>query len=157
MFSRSPQKKKEAGILKWLPSTSGKTWNSRSSSVITTPYNKLSGCRLDDIVKTKEDSEYSRLSHYNKGLKLLKETLDSEKSRHKGKKNIVIVCPLSCVLCPASSEKDSTRLFDSVPPQLLPGATSGSCWRGRMSSTRFPCLCTTLASQPQTLCPVLEQ
>lgn len=40
--------------------------------------------RLDDIVKTKEDSEYSRLSHYNKGLKLLKETLESETSRHKG-------------------------------------------------------------------------
>ncbi|XP_070689014.1 tetratricopeptide repeat protein 22 [Pempheris klunzingeri] len=39
--------------------------------------------RLDDIVKTKEDSEYSRLSHYNKGLKLLKETLESEKTQHK--------------------------------------------------------------------------
>ncbi|XP_041791496.1 tetratricopeptide repeat protein 22 [Chelmon rostratus] len=39
--------------------------------------------RLDDIVKTKEDSEYSRLSHYNKGLKLLKETLESEKTRNK--------------------------------------------------------------------------
>ncbi|XP_034066242.1 tetratricopeptide repeat protein 22 isoform X1 [Gymnodraco acuticeps] len=39
--------------------------------------------RLDDIVKTKADSEYSRLSHYNKGLKLLKETLDSDKSQHK--------------------------------------------------------------------------
>ncbi|XP_034439836.1 tetratricopeptide repeat protein 22 [Hippoglossus hippoglossus] len=39
--------------------------------------------RLDDIVKTKEDSEYSRLSHYNKGLKLLKETLKSEKTQHK--------------------------------------------------------------------------
>ncbi|XP_029988951.1 tetratricopeptide repeat protein 22 isoform X1 [Sphaeramia orbicularis] len=41
--------------------------------------------RLDDIVKTKEDSEYSRLSHYNKGLKLLTETLQSEKAQHKGK------------------------------------------------------------------------
>ncbi|XP_029988952.1 tetratricopeptide repeat protein 22 isoform X2 [Sphaeramia orbicularis] len=39
--------------------------------------------RLDDIVKTKEDSEYSRLSHYNKGLKLLTETLQSEKAQHK--------------------------------------------------------------------------
>ncbi|XP_008294442.1 tetratricopeptide repeat protein 22 [Stegastes partitus] len=39
--------------------------------------------RLDDIVKTKEDSEYSRLSHYNKGLRLLKETLESEKMQHK--------------------------------------------------------------------------
>lgn len=39
--------------------------------------------RLDDIVKTKEDSEYSRLSHYNKGLKLLKETLESEKTQDK--------------------------------------------------------------------------
>ncbi|XP_035509664.1 tetratricopeptide repeat protein 22 [Morone saxatilis] len=39
--------------------------------------------RLDDIVKTKEDSEYSRLSLYNKGLKLLKETLASEKTRNK--------------------------------------------------------------------------
>ncbi|XP_072245214.1 tetratricopeptide repeat protein 22 [Leuresthes tenuis] len=39
--------------------------------------------RLDHILKTKEDSEYSRLSHYNKGLKLLKETLDSEKKQHK--------------------------------------------------------------------------
>ncbi|XP_026179058.1 tetratricopeptide repeat protein 22 [Mastacembelus armatus] len=39
--------------------------------------------RLDDIVKTKEDSEYSRLSHYNKGLRLLKETLESEKTQHK--------------------------------------------------------------------------
>lgn len=47
----------------------------------------FSCCRLDNIVKTKEDSEYSRLSHYNKGLKLLKETLESEKTRHKGKNN----------------------------------------------------------------------
>ncbi|XP_003455784.1 tetratricopeptide repeat protein 22 isoform X1 [Oreochromis niloticus] len=39
--------------------------------------------RLDNIVKTKEDSEYSRLSHYNKGLKFLKETLESEKTQHK--------------------------------------------------------------------------
>ncbi|XP_029905596.1 LOW QUALITY PROTEIN: tetratricopeptide repeat protein 22 [Myripristis murdjan] len=39
--------------------------------------------RLDDIVKTKVDSEYSRLSHYNKGLKLLTETLKSEKTQHK--------------------------------------------------------------------------
>ncbi|XP_030583974.1 tetratricopeptide repeat protein 22 [Archocentrus centrarchus] len=39
--------------------------------------------RLDDIVKTKEDSEYSRVSHYNKGLKFLKETLESEKTQHK--------------------------------------------------------------------------
>uniref|UniRef100_A0A3P9HF79 Tetratricopeptide repeat domain 22 n=1 Tax=Oryzias latipes TaxID=8090 RepID=A0A3P9HF79_ORYLA len=39
--------------------------------------------RLDQIVKTKEDSEYSRLPHYNKGLKLLKETLESKKLQHK--------------------------------------------------------------------------
>ncbi|XP_029002420.1 tetratricopeptide repeat protein 22 [Betta splendens] len=39
--------------------------------------------RLDDIVKTKEDSEYSRLSHYNKGLQLLKETLASDKVLHR--------------------------------------------------------------------------
>ncbi|XP_056234656.1 tetratricopeptide repeat protein 22 isoform X1 [Seriola aureovittata] len=39
--------------------------------------------RLDDIVKSKDDSEYSRLSHYNKGLRLLKETLKSEKTQHK--------------------------------------------------------------------------
>lgn len=45
----------------------------------------FSVCRLDNIVKTKEDSEYSRLSHYNKGLQFLKETLESEKTQHKGK------------------------------------------------------------------------
>ncbi|KAM6921876.1 tetratricopeptide repeat protein 22 [Xenentodon cancila] len=39
--------------------------------------------RLDHIVKSKDDSEYTRLSHYNKGLKLLKETLESEKIQHK--------------------------------------------------------------------------
>ncbi|KAM6939425.1 tetratricopeptide repeat protein 22 [Lycodopsis pacificus] len=39
--------------------------------------------RLDDIVKTKVDSEYSRLSHYNKGLKLLKEALELEKTQQK--------------------------------------------------------------------------
>lgn len=39
--------------------------------------------RLDDIVKDKEDSEYARLSHYNKGLKLLTETLKSENTQHK--------------------------------------------------------------------------
>ncbi|CAL1592785.1 unnamed protein product [Knipowitschia caucasica] len=39
--------------------------------------------RMDNIVKTKEDSEYCRLSHYNKGLKLLKETLESDRPQHK--------------------------------------------------------------------------
>ncbi|XP_068445827.1 tetratricopeptide repeat protein 22 isoform X1 [Clinocottus analis] len=39
--------------------------------------------RLDDIVKTKADSEYSRLPLYNKGLKLLKEALELEKTQHK--------------------------------------------------------------------------
>ncbi|XP_017275913.1 tetratricopeptide repeat protein 22 [Kryptolebias marmoratus] len=39
--------------------------------------------RLDHIIKTKEDSEYSRLFHYNKGLKLLKEALESETKQHK--------------------------------------------------------------------------
>lgn len=37
-------------------------------------------------MKTKEDSEYSRLSHYNKGLKLLKESLACEKQRNKGER-----------------------------------------------------------------------
>ncbi|XP_040040466.2 tetratricopeptide repeat protein 22 [Gasterosteus aculeatus] len=36
--------------------------------------------RLDDIIKTEADSEYSRLSHYNKGLQLLKEALELEKT-----------------------------------------------------------------------------
>ncbi|KAG7230547.1 hypothetical protein INR49_025263 [Caranx melampygus] len=39
--------------------------------------------RLDDIVKTKDDSNYSRLSHYNTGLRLLKKTLESEKLQHR--------------------------------------------------------------------------
>ncbi|XP_077390903.1 tetratricopeptide repeat protein 22 isoform X1 [Festucalex cinctus] len=39
--------------------------------------------RLDDIVKTKEDAENARLSQYNKGLKLLTETLESEKTQQK--------------------------------------------------------------------------
>ncbi|XP_054644609.1 tetratricopeptide repeat protein 22 isoform X2 [Dunckerocampus dactyliophorus] len=39
--------------------------------------------RLDDIIKTKEDAEYSRLSHYNKGLRLLRQTLESEKTQQK--------------------------------------------------------------------------
>uniref|UniRef100_A0A8D3CAB1 Tetratricopeptide repeat domain 22 n=2 Tax=Scophthalmus maximus TaxID=52904 RepID=A0A8D3CAB1_SCOMX len=39
--------------------------------------------RLDDIVKSKEDCEYSRITHYNKGLRLLNETLKSEKTQHK--------------------------------------------------------------------------
>lgn len=38
--------------------------------------------RLDQIIKT-EDDEYSRLFHYNKGLKLLKETIESETKHHK--------------------------------------------------------------------------
>ncbi|XP_061884263.1 tetratricopeptide repeat protein 22 [Entelurus aequoreus] len=39
--------------------------------------------RLDDIVKTEENSEYFRLSHYNKGLRLLRQTLESEKTQQK--------------------------------------------------------------------------
>uniref|UniRef100_A0A3B4BBZ0 Uncharacterized protein n=1 Tax=Periophthalmus magnuspinnatus TaxID=409849 RepID=A0A3B4BBZ0_9GOBI len=39
--------------------------------------------RLDDIVKTKVDSEYSRMTHYNKGLKLLKEALESDRPQQK--------------------------------------------------------------------------
>ncbi|KAM4738509.1 tetratricopeptide repeat protein 22 [Anableps anableps] len=39
--------------------------------------------RLDQIIKTEEDSEYSRLFLYNKGLRLLKETLESETKQHK--------------------------------------------------------------------------
>uniref|UniRef100_A0A3P8WSQ4 Tetratricopeptide repeat domain 22 n=1 Tax=Cynoglossus semilaevis TaxID=244447 RepID=A0A3P8WSQ4_CYNSE len=35
------------------------------------------------MLLSKEDSEYYRLSYYNKGLKLLKETLESEKTQHK--------------------------------------------------------------------------
>lgn len=58
-------------------------------------------CRLDEIVKTKEDSEYSRLSHYNKGLRLLKESLESEKKRNKGDKlsglHNVPSSPASCL------------------------------------------------------------
>lgn len=46
--------------------------------------------RLDDIVKTKDDSDYSRLSHYNTGLRLLKETLESEKLQHRGKHNVAL-------------------------------------------------------------------
>ncbi|KAM9795858.1 tetratricopeptide repeat protein 22 [Syngnathus typhle] len=39
--------------------------------------------RLDDIVKTKGDAEYSRLSQYNKALRLLTETLESERTQQK--------------------------------------------------------------------------
>ncbi|XP_061831736.2 tetratricopeptide repeat protein 22 isoform X1 [Nerophis lumbriciformis] len=39
--------------------------------------------RLDDIIKTEENSEYFRLSHYNKGLRLLRQTLESEKTQQK--------------------------------------------------------------------------
>ncbi|XP_028300371.1 tetratricopeptide repeat protein 22 [Gouania willdenowi] len=39
--------------------------------------------RMDDLIKTEEDSENCRLSHYNKALKLLKETLGSDKVQHK--------------------------------------------------------------------------
>eukprot|EP00066_Takifugu_rubripes_P008333 XP_003974459.1 PREDICTED: tetratricopeptide repeat protein 22 [Takifugu rubripes] len=60
--------------------------------------------RLDDIVKTKEDSEYSRLSHYNKGLKLLKETLKSEKTPNKA----LAWCYVGVML----ERKDE---FDTVP------------------------------------------
>uniref|UniRef100_A0A8C6UBB1 Tetratricopeptide repeat domain 22 n=1 Tax=Neogobius melanostomus TaxID=47308 RepID=A0A8C6UBB1_9GOBI len=35
------------------------------------------------VRNTKVDSEYSRLSHYNKGLKLLRETLESDRPLHK--------------------------------------------------------------------------
>ena len=42
-------------------------------------------CRLDDIVKTESDSEYSRLSHYNKGLRLLTEALKSKTTQLKGR------------------------------------------------------------------------
>ncbi|XP_072293955.1 tetratricopeptide repeat protein 22 [Eucyclogobius newberryi] len=66
--------------------------------------------RLDDIVKTKVDSEYSRLSHYNKGLKLLKETLESDKPQHKAlawchvgvmleRKNEFVTVPMSVHDC----------------------------------------------------------
>ncbi|XP_076026254.1 tetratricopeptide repeat protein 22 [Genypterus blacodes] len=39
--------------------------------------------RMDDILMSKTGSEYSRQSHYNKGLKLLTETLKSEKTQYK--------------------------------------------------------------------------
>ncbi|XP_064189558.1 tetratricopeptide repeat protein 22 [Anguilla rostrata] len=39
--------------------------------------------RLDDMMKEKTDSEYTRLSYYNKALKLLTEALKSEKSHYK--------------------------------------------------------------------------
>lgn len=115
-------------------------------------------CRLDDIVKTKEDSEYSRLSHYNKGLKLLTETLKSEKTRPKGE-----TTPKICMYLPscAFGEYLQTRRIRLklwiLFPQLLPGVSSESCWRGRTSSAPFPCLYTTVVSQPLILCPVLEQ
>lgn len=118
-------------------------------------YNNALSCgRLDDIIKTREDSEYSRLSHYNKGLKLLKETLESEKTQHKGHKPSLQL--LLCV-CPEylHVKKEPTGAF--LSPQLSPGVTSASCWRERMSLTPSPCLCTTVASQPQTRCPALEQ
>ncbi|KAJ8278983.1 hypothetical protein COCON_G00060490 [Conger conger] len=39
--------------------------------------------RLDDMMKEKNDSEYTRLSYFNKALKLLTETLKSEKTHYK--------------------------------------------------------------------------
>ncbi|KAJ8388499.1 hypothetical protein AAFF_G00133750 [Aldrovandia affinis] len=39
--------------------------------------------RLDDMMKGKEDSEYTRLSYFNKAVKLLTETLKSEKMHYK--------------------------------------------------------------------------
>ncbi|KAM4548853.1 tetratricopeptide repeat protein 22 [Odontesthes bonariensis] len=57
-----------------IPTEEKRSWNFKMATIY---------IRLDHILKTKEDSEYSRLSHYNKGLKLLKETLDSEKKQHK--------------------------------------------------------------------------
>ncbi|KAG7487741.1 hypothetical protein MATL_G00026690 [Megalops atlanticus] len=39
--------------------------------------------RLDDMMKETVNSEYSRMSYYNKALKLLTETLKSDKSRYK--------------------------------------------------------------------------
>ncbi|XP_075872074.1 tetratricopeptide repeat protein 22 [Nelusetta ayraudi] len=63
--------------------------------------------RLDEIVKTKEDSEYSRLSHYNKGLKLLKESLESEKERNKA----LAWCYIGILL----ERKDE---FDTVPMSI---------------------------------------
>ncbi|XP_034035458.1 tetratricopeptide repeat protein 22 [Thalassophryne amazonica] len=75
--------------------------------------------RLDDIVKTKEDAGYSRLSHYNKGLKLLTETLKSEKTQHKAlawcyvgimleRKNEFITVPMSVHDCGYSASDPLT-------------------------------------------------
>lgn len=56
----------------------------------------FSPCRLDDIVKSKEDCEYSRITHYNKGLRLLNETLKSEKTQHKGKDGMFLYKYIHC-------------------------------------------------------------
>lgn len=120
--------------------------------------NVFARCRLDDIVKTKEDSEYSRLSHYNKGLKLLKETLKSEKTQHKGETVLRICVQLpSCAFGEYLQVRRNQLKLWILFPQLLPGVTLGSCWRERTSSTLFPCLYTTVVSPPLILCPVLEQ
>ncbi|XP_047442282.1 tetratricopeptide repeat protein 22 [Mugil cephalus] len=71
--------------------------------------------RLDDIIKTKADSEYSRLTHYNKGLKLLKETLESEKMQHKA----LAWCYIGIML----ERKDE---FSSVPMSVHDCGFSGS-------------------------------
>uniref|UniRef100_A0A1A8FBM5 Tetratricopeptide repeat domain 22 n=2 Tax=Nothobranchius korthausae TaxID=1143690 RepID=A0A1A8FBM5_9TELE len=63
--------------------------------------------RLDNIIKTKEDSEYSRLFHYNKGLKLLKGALESETKQH----NALAWCYVGIML----ERKDE---FSSVPMSI---------------------------------------
>nr|XP_015826466.2 tetratricopeptide repeat protein 22 [Nothobranchius furzeri] len=63
--------------------------------------------RLDNIIKTKEDSEYSRLFHYNKGLKLLKGTLESETKQH----NALAWCYVGIML----ERKDE---FSSIPMSI---------------------------------------
>ncbi|KAM4575437.1 tetratricopeptide repeat protein 22 [Fundulus diaphanus] len=57
-----------------IPSEEKRTWYFKMAAIYV---------RLDQIIKTTDDSEYSRLFHYNKGLRLLKETLDSETKQHK--------------------------------------------------------------------------
>ncbi|KAJ3599640.1 hypothetical protein NHX12_033596 [Muraenolepis orangiensis] len=71
--------------------------------------------RLDDIVKTTEDSEYSRLSHYNKGLRLLKETLKSDKKQLKA----ISWCYIGIML----EKKDE---FFTVPMSIHDCGFSGS-------------------------------
>ncbi|CAL8347524.1 tetratricopeptide repeat protein 22 [Gadus morhua] len=71
--------------------------------------------RLDDIVKTKNDSEYSRLSHYNKGLRLLTEALKSKKTQLKA----LSWCYIGIML-------EKKEEFSTVPMSIHDCGLSGS-------------------------------